>query len=415
MKLIKRHHYIHLASQNNSFAPKPKMDIKYIITSKFKSLFNQEPLLVASPGRINLIGEHTDYNDGFVLPAAIDKYIYIASQKRSDNEIHIYSINYEELFVGNYNELKPSGKLWPDYLLGVVDELKKAGYETGGFNAVFDGDIPQGGGLSSSAALECATAFSLNQLFNLELQKLEIVKIAQAAENNFVGLKCGIMDQFASAFGKDKHLIKLDCRSLDYEYIPFKNHDVKIVLFDTGVKHTLASSAYNERRLQCEQGVKWIKAYHPEVESLRDVSVDMLVNYVRIKDEVIFDRCDFVVKEIARLQNACNDLLHNDFEQFGKRMFETHEGLSKDYAVSCDELDFLVDAVKNNPNVLGARMMGGGFGGCTINLIKADAVDEIIKEISTKYKNYKGFEPKIYHANLSDGTHSIEKEEIVKG
>ncbi len=390
------------------------MQNSHIITKKFIELFGQKPLLVASPGRINLIGEHTDYNDGFVLPAAIDKYIFVAIQKRNDHEIHIYSSHYQQVYVADVNNLKPSGKLWPDYLIGVADEILKAGKKLGGFNVVFDGDIPQGGGLSSSAALECATAFALNQLFNLDLSTLEIVKISQAAENNFVGLKCGIMDQFASAFGKEDQLIKLDCRSLDYEYIPFENSNIKIVLFDTGVKHTLASSAYNERRLQCEQGIKWIKEYLPDVKSLRDVNVDMLVNYVRIKDETVFSRCDFVVKEIARLQAACDDLLNNDFKKFGTRMFETHEGLSLDYQVSCEELDFLVEAVKNNPDVLGARMMGGGFGGCTINLVKADAVEGLIEEVSLKYKNYKGFKPKVYMANISNGTHIIENEEVLK-
>src|SRR5690606_35749569 len=373
------------------------------IEKTFLEKFVGEYALFRSPGRINLIGEHTDYNEGLVLPAAIDKHIIMAIGKRDDHEIHIYSHDYSDSFTTALEDLKPSGKLWPDYIMGVIDQFQKAGKELQGLNIVFGGNIPQGAGLSSSAAVECVTAFGLNTIFYLGFTSLELAKLGQAAENQFVGVNCGLMDQFASIFGKADHLIKLDCKSFEYTYIPFNTKEYSLVLFDTQVKHSLASSAYNERRRQCEYGVELIQKHHPEVGSLRDATHDMLNKYVKNADEIVYNRCEFVVSEIQRLQDACNDLLADDFIQFGKRMFETHDGLQNKYEVSCEELDVLVDAVKKHPEVIGARMMGGGFGGCTINLIENDAVEKVIEATSKEYKDITGKDMQVYRVSIKDG------------
>ncbi len=373
------------------------------LDKKFKELFNQVPLLVRSPGRINIIGEHTDYNDGFVLPAAIDKAIYVAVGERTDNEIHLYSVDFKETYTVAVTALQPT-KTWATYILGVVDQLIKRGHKIAGFNLVIDGDVPLGAGLSSSAAVECATVFALNELFALGIEKMEMVKIAQQAEHEFAGVMCGIMDQFASMFGKKDHVIKLDCRSLEYEYMPIKLDGFKLVLFNSNVKHSLASTEYNTRRQQCEQGVAWVKEHHPQVNSLRDVNIQMLQEHVLPKDELVFTRCKFVVEEIQRLLAACEDLQKGDIVALGKKMFATHEGLSKEYEVSCKELDYLVNAVKDNPAVLGARVMGGGFGGCTINIIREDAVDEIAENTAVLYKSAMGLDLSTYVVQTDDGT-----------
>src|SRR5690606_11341342 len=286
------------------------------IEKSFRSRFSHEPSLFSAPGRINLIGEHTDYNDGLVLPAAINKYIHAAISKRDDHEIHLFSDDYDDYFKTSVDSIEPSGKLWPDYILGVVVEIQKMGKVVGGFNMAFGGDIPLGAGLSSSAALESVSAFALNAIFELELSSLQLAKIGQAAENNFVGVNCGLMDQFASIFGKKDHLIRLDCRSLEYETIPFHNQDYQIVLFDTQVKHSLASSAYNDRRRECERGVSLVRMHHPEVTSLREVSLNLLDKYVKAVDPLVYRRCQFVVREIQRLQDACEDLRAGNFESF---------------------------------------------------------------------------------------------------
>ncbi len=296
-------------------------------------------------------------------------------------------------------------KLWPDYILGVIEQLQLNNYAiTEGFDIAFTGDIPQGAGLSSSAALECATAFALSELFHLNIPKLDIALFSQAAENQFVGVNCGLMDQFASVFGKEQHLIKLDCADYSYEYIPFNTTDIKILLLDTQVKHSLASSAYNERRQQCEEGVRLINIHHPEVKSLREATESQLLTYVKPVSQVIYNRCSYVVAEINRLKQACEDLKKDDFISFGKRMFETHEGLQHLYEVSCKELDLLVELVKDNPDILGARMMGGGFGGCTINLVKADKAEEMAKEIVSLYKQKTGVDIPFYIAEINQGT-----------
>jgi galactokinase len=381
--------------------------MKEKVLQDFKKNFGGEPIIVRSPGRVNIIGEHTDYNNGFVLPAAIDKAIYVAVSPRNDEQIKLYSGEFDKSFDASLTELKPTKEGWPNYILGVADQLMKRGYAIKGFNLAIDGDVPIGSGLSSSAAVECATAFALNEIFKLGISKKDLAFIGQKAEHTFAGVMCGIMDQFASVFGKKDHVIKLDCQSLDYEYVPLKLEGYKILLLNTNVKHSLASSEYNTRRAQCEQGVAWIKEHHPEVNSLRDADMEMLHKYVQPKDALIYKRCKYVVEEKERLLTGCEDLKKGDLKSLGRKMFQTHDGLSKEYEVSCKELDFLVDAVRNNPDIVGARMMGGGFGGCTINIVKEEAIDPLVKSIGESYEKNMGKELTAYIAQVEDGTSLI--------
>jgi galactokinase len=382
--------------------------IKEKLLNKFRKLFNCEPIIVRSPGRINIIGEHTDYNEGFVLPAAIDKAAYLAISLRNDDLIHLMAQDLNENFSVHLKDLQPVGDVsWPNYILGAVAQFQKKGVALKGFNAILTSDVPIGAGLSSSAAVECATTFALNKLLNTGFEKVEMVKMAQKSEHEFAGVMCGIMDQFASMMGKEDHVIKIDCRSLEYDYVPFKLEGIKILLLDTNVKHSLASSEYNTRRRECEQAVAWVREQEPQVHSLRDVTEEMLDKYVAPKDKLIDMRARFIVQEISRLLKGCEDLQRGDINALGEKMFVTHDGLSNKYAVSCDELDFLVDFVRNNEVVIGARMMGGGFGGCTINLVKEEAVQGLIKEISVKYLEHTGKDLTPYIVSISDGTSVI--------
>jgi galactokinase len=378
--------------------------MKEKVLQDFQRNFNEEPTIVRSPGRVNIIGEHTDYNNGFVLPAAIDKAIYVAVTPRNDDVISLYSGEFDESFESSLAALKPTDKGWPNYILGVADQLVKRGYSIKGFNMAIDGDVPIGSGLSSSAAVECATAFALNEIFKLGIDKKDLAFIGQKAEHTFAGVMCGIMDQFASVFGKKDHVIKLDCQSIEYEYVPLVLEGYKLVLLNTNVKHSLASSEYNARRAQCEQGVAWVKGHVPEVNSLRDVNMEMLHKFVEPKDRLIYERCKYVVEEKERLLSGCEDLRKGDLKSLGKKMFETHDGLSKEYEVSCKELDFLVDAVRNNPDVVGARMMGGGFGGCTINIVKEEAIDDLIEQLQESYEKNMGKQLTAYIAQVENGT-----------
>jgi galactokinase len=360
---------------------------------RIREIFNkhfpgEEPfLIVRSPGRVNIIGEHTDYNEGFVLPAAIDKAVWLAVGLREDDEIHLVAHDLNEKFTVNVSDLKPVGDIsWPNYILGSVAQFVKQDIKVSGFNAVLTSDVPIGAGLSSSAAVECATVFALNELFQTGFDRITMVKMAQKAEHEYAGVMCGIMDQFASMMGKKDHVIKLDCRTLKYEYVPFKLDGIKILLLNTNVKHSLASSEYNTKRKECNQAVAWVKEHYSSVTSLRDVAEEWLSDYVLPQDELIDRRSRFVVQEIRRLQQGCEDLQKGDVAALGKKMFATHEGLSKKYGVSCRELDFLVNAAKGNKAVIGARMMGGGFGGCTINLIKESAIRQLVADIKPLYE-----------------------------
>jgi galactokinase len=377
--------------------------ISFSIAEKFRELYEKTPLIARSPGRVNIIGEHTDYNEGFVLPAAIDKAVYVAIGKRDDHTVEMHSVEFSEFKKANLENLKPDPGSWTNYILGVADQLQKRGYKVPGFNIVVDGDVPFGAGLSSSAAVECATAFALNTLFDLKIPREELIFVAQKAEHEFAGVMCGIMDQFASVFGKKDHVMKLDCRSMDFEYVPFEMEGYKILLLNTNVKHSLSSSEYNIRRQQCEQGVSMVKKFENSVNSLRDVTMEMLDRYVAV-EPLIYRRCKYVVEENKRLLAGCEDLRNGHAERLGKKMFETHDGLSKLYEVSCPELDYLVDQVRTDPAVMGARMMGGGFGGCTINLVKEQHIPELVNRLSSSYNEAMKLELTSYIASIEDGS-----------
>lgn len=377
-------------------------------TQKFIEMFGNKPIVVRSPGRINIIGEHTDYNEGFVLPASIDKAAYLAISLRDDDKINLRADDLNETFSMPINELKPVGDIsWPNYILGAVAQFRKKGIAIKGFNALLTSDVPIGAGLSSSAAVECATVFALNELLQTGFDRIEMVKMAQKAEHEYAGVMCGIMDQFASMMGKKDHVIKLDCRSLEYEYVPFKLEGIKILLLDTNVKHSLASSEYNTRRKECHQAVTWIKEHEPRVNSLRDVTEDMLTKYVLPKDSLVDKRSRFIVQEISRLQAGCEDLKRGDIKALGKKMFDTHDGLSNMYGVSCRELDFIVDAIRNKDEVIGARMMGGGFGGCVISLVKESEINKLIETIKPAYEKEMGLPLTYYISSIESGTEII--------
>jgi galactokinase len=386
------------------------MSLEKEIRSRFLELFKKEPLLVRSPGRINLIGEHTDYNDGFVMPAAIDKEIIFAISPSDNSESVIYAEKYNQQFIVDItNPVKVQNPGWANFLLGILHQMKQEGLAVRPFNCVFGGDVPLGAGLSSSAALECGFAFALNELFDLRLSKIKLIKMAQWAEHNYVGVLCGIMDQFASVMGKEGHVIVLDCRSLTHRYSPIDLKDYTIILCDTKVKHSLVDSEYNTRRSECETGVSILKKYYPEVKSLRDVSVEMLTKH---KDEFqgkVFNRCWYVVSEIERVQNASRDLENGDLRAFGKKMYETHEGLSKLYEVSCKELDFLVEEARKWDAVLGARMMGGGFGGCTINIVKKDTAAQFTEHLAKSYREAFSIDLATYPVKIKEGTSVLTK------
>ncbi|WP_416441629.1 galactokinase [Phnomibacter sp. MR] len=383
--------------------------MKEKISAAFLAAYNATPtIIVRSPGRVNIIGEHTDYNNGFVLPAAIDKAAYIAISLRDDDQIHLTALDLNETFSISVADLKPVGDVsWPNYILGSAAQFTKRGIHLPGFNAVLTSDVPMGAGLSSSAAVECATVFALNHLLQTNIDRVAMVEMAQKAEHEYAGVMCGIMDQFASMMGKENQVIKLDCRSLSYEYVPFNLEGYKIVLLNTNVKHSLASSEYNTRRKECTQAVEWVSAHHPEVKSLRDATVAMLDEHVLPKDAVVYNRSRYVVDEIARLQDACNDLQQGNIAAMGQKMFATHDGLSKLYAVSCKELDFLVDFVRNRPEVLGARMMGGGFGGCTINIVQESAIDALVAAVRPAYEAAMQLPLDVFVASIKNGTEII--------
>ncbi len=369
---------------------------------------HQPGVIVKSPGRVNIIGEHADYNNGFVLPAAIDKAAYIAISLRTDDQINLSALDLNETFSTTVSALKPISDIsWPNYILGAAAQFLKRSIQLPGFNAVLTSNVPIGAGLSSSAAVECATVFALNHLLQTNIGRVEMVSMAQKAEHEYAGVMCGIMDQFASMMGKANQVIKLDCRSLEYEYVPFKLDGIKILLLNTNVKHSLASSEYNTRRLECMQAVEMIQKHHPEVASLRDATIEMLDQYVLPFNPLVYKRSRFVVDEMDRLNQACQFLQEDNIVALGNCMFKTHEGLSTQYEVSCKELDFLVNFVHSRKEVIGARMMGGGFGGCTINLVEEDKIDSLINSIQPAYEQAMGLKLDCYIATIQNGTEII--------
>ena len=374
-------------------------------TAFFQETFGNAPeKIVLSPGRINIIGEHIDYNDGYVLPAAIDKIICFAFEKSSSNVSRIIAIDLDDEFeIDVASSMELTDDVWTNYIRGVVNQLKLKGFEFEGFNCVFSSNIPVGSGLSSSAALECGFLFGLNELFNLNVKPVDIALMGQSAEH-WVGINCGIMDQFSSVMGLENKVIKIDCKTLEYEYHTADFNDYSLILFDSNVKHSLMTSAYNERRQQCEEGIEIIKSNFPEITSFRDCNEGHVLGLQNVMSANVFKRCLFVVKEINRVKLACEALDNGKIEVLGKLMFETHEGLSKDYEVSCAELDMIVDTLKKEEAVVGSRLMGGGFGGCTINLIKKGHEERIKKELSALYFDTFGIELKIYDVKIGNGT-----------
>lgn len=361
-------------------------------------------LTVKAPGRINLIGEHTDYNEGFVMPAAIQKAATVYIEKREDSTIHLFAEDLKESYTLNLDTVTKSSKDWANYIIGVIAQFQKVVTIPAGFTLRLKSDVPIGAGLSSSAAIECAVAFAINELFSLGLDRMQLTKMAQKAEHEYAGVLCGIMDQFASMFGKKDQVILLDCKTMHYQYYPLKLANYDIVLLDTQIKHALASSEYNTRRAECEQGISLIQQRYPSTKSLREVSMDMLNECVDSSQMTkVYNRCKYVIEEIERTQAAAKDLQEGQLAAFGQKMFATHDGLSLLYEVSCPELDFLVKEVKDNPNVIGARMMGGGFGGCTINLIKKEATASVVQKLVASY--HKTFQKNLlsYEVNIDDG------------
>ncbi|MBA0882963.1 galactokinase [Flavobacterium undicola] len=374
-------------------------------TSYFKETFGSEPTkIVLSPGRINIIGEHIDYNDGYVLPAAIDKIICFAFAKNNTNTSRVIALDLNDEFeIDVTAEVKLDDNDWTNYIRGVINQLKINGFQLEGVNCVFSSNIPVGSGLSSSAALECGFLFGMNDLFNLNIKPIDIALLGQKAEH-WVGIKCGIMDQFSSVMGLEDKVIKIDCRTLEYTYHDANFSDYSLILFDSNVKHSLMTSAYNERRQQCEEGIAIVKANFPEIKSFRDCTEQTIIDLKDKMSHDVFRRSLFVVKEINRVIQACEALDNGKIELLGELMFATHDGLSKDYEVSCEELDLLVDLAKEETAVIGSRLMGGGFGGCTINLVKKGQEQQIKDKFSKLYNEAFGIELKIYDVKVSNGT-----------
>ena len=372
----------------------------------FRSAFRSEPeRIFVAPGRINIIGEHVDYSDGFVLPAAIDKYICFAVKKLDHSEIcTFFAKDFNESFSFNINQKQtPVEQMWANYLLGVFNAIQESGKEIGGLEIAFSSTIPMGSGLSSSAALECGFAYILNELFDLNLTKKELALIGQKSEHTFAGVNCGIMDQFASVFGKEHQVIMLDCNSLDHQYFEANLEGYSLVLFDSCVKHTHLTSGYNDRRNDVDHGKKILWENFPDIEKFRDFTFEMLDNVRTEIGETSYKRCLYLLKEIKRVKKAAKALSEGDAEYLGQLLNETHSGLSTEFEVSCEELDFMVEETLKESGVLGARIMGGGFGGCSINLIKDENVDEVINNITAKYKADFDIEMKVYRVKISDG------------
>lgn len=383
------------------------MDIEFVRSRFIKHFDGTTGSVYTSPGRINLIGEHTDYNGGFVFPGAVDKGMVAEIKPNGKDKVCAYSIDLKDYVEFGLNEEDAPKASWARYIFGVCREMIKRGVDVKGFNTAFAGDVPLGAGMSSSAALESTYAFAINDLFaDNKIDKFTLAKVGQATEHNYIGCNCGIMDQFASVFGKAGSLMRLDCRSLEFKYFPFDPKGYKLVLLNSQVKHELASSAYNDRRKSCENVVAAIKKHHPEVDSLRDATYDMLDEVRPEVSEEDALRAKYVIGEKYRVLEVCVALEEGDYEEVGKKMYETHYGLSKEYEVSCPELDFLND-VAHSCGVTGSRIMGGGFGGCTINLVSDDLYDNFIATAKKAYKEKFGKEPIVIDVVIGDGSRKL--------
>ena len=376
------------------------------IRDKFASLYGEAGTLYTSPGRINLIGEHTDYNGAFVFPGAIDKAMVAEIRPNGTDRIRAFALDLGEAAEFGLKEEDAPQQSWARYIFGVCREIQKRGGKIAGFDTVFAGDVPLGAGMSSSAALESTFAFALDDLFSLGLSKWDMAKIGQATEHNYCGVKCGIMDQFASVFGKAGKLLRLDCKSFEYEEHPFDPKGYCLLLVDSCVKHELASSAYNKRRESCERVVATLAKRYPEVKFLRDASFAQLEEVKNEVSEEDYKRAAYVIGEVERVLTVCEALDKGDYTTVGEKMYETHHGMSKLYEVSCEELDFLNDLAREF-GVTGSRVMGGGFGGGTINLLKEELHDSFIAEVKKRYEAKYGIQPKFYDVIISDGARRL--------
>ena len=377
------------------------MEVEHVRSRFIKHFDGTTGTVYASPGRINLIGEHTDYNGGFVFPGAIDKVMMAELKRNGTNKVRAYSIDMKDYVEFGFEEADAPRTSWARYIYGVCREIIKRGGKLEGFNTAFAGDVPLGAGMSSSAALESVYAYALNDMFDLGIDKFELAKIGQATEHNYCGVKCGIMDQFASIFGKAGSLMRLDCRSLEHQYFPFDPKGYKLVLLDTVVKHELASSAYNKRRESCENVARAIG-----VEFLRDATLEQLKAVKGKVSDEDYMRAEYVIEEIQRVLDVCDALEKGDYETVGKKMYETHEGMSKLYEVSCEELDFLND-IARECGITGSRVMGGGFGGCTINLVKDELYEPFVTKAKEAYRAKYNRSPKVYDVVISDGARKV--------
>jgi galactokinase len=377
------------------------------VREAFENEYEGPYRLFAAPGRINLIGEHTDYNEGFVLPASIDRRIYLAIGPRSDTKVELLAVDLGERAAFDLSQEQAEIPHWARYPFGVVKEFQKKGMYPGGFNAAFGGDIPTGAGLSSSAAIECAFAVALNTIFELGADKMTLARVGQSAEHNYAGVRCGIMDQFASLFGMKHHVMQLDCRSMDHSYFPLYLAGYELVLTDTQVKHSLASSAYNERRRQCETGVEVVRQKFPGIKSLRDINAEILQSFRQTMDKTVFRRCSYVIEENERVMQTCKALANGDLELVGQLLYLSHQGLRDQYEVSCAELDLLVETAGKIKGVQGSRMMGGGFGGCTISLVKSGEIMQFRQAMAKAFEKAFGRQPVFYEVNTGEGAGEI--------
>ena len=378
------------------------------VRNRFKTKFNgAEGNVYAAPGRINLIGEHTDYNGGYVFPGAVDKGMIAEVRPNGTSKVKAFAIDLYEDAEFDLNDPEGPKASWARYIYGICREMQERGVDVKGFDTAFSGDVPLGSGISSSAALESCYAFAINDLYgDNKVEKVELAKAGQATEHKYIGVNCGIMDQFASVFGKKDSLIRLNCQTMEYDYFPFNPKGYRLVLLNSMVKHELASSAYNDRRRSCETVLALIQQQYPEVESLSDASYDMLdVVKSQVSDED-YHCAKYVIDERERVLAVSNALTEGDYETVGQKMYETHQGLSKDYKVSCEELDCLND-IARECGVTGSRIMGGGFGGCTINLLKEDLYDSFIATAKKKYMEKYGKEPLVYDVVIGDGARKL--------
>ncbi len=375
------------------------------LTSSFRENFDSDPeSLVRAPGRVNLIGEHTDYNDGFVFPVAIDRDIMVACRPRDDKLVRVYSLDFGAMVEFSLNDINyDSGNKWSNYPRGVARFLQEGDYELRGLDAVITGNVPQEAGLSSSAAMEVAMAMAFERVSGLEIDPVEMALICQKAENQFVGVNCGIMDQFISRMGKKDHALLLDCRKLEFELVPLHLEGISIVICNTNVKRGLVDSEYNERRSECERGVRRLEEFLPGITALRDVDIADFEKYKHHLPLITEKRCGYVIKEDDRVLQSVQALEENDLVRFGILMNESHIGLRDEYEVSCPELDAMVEIAWSADGVLGSRMTGAGFGGCTVTLITEDDVEQLIEKVNKEYPERTGLQPEIYVFSAEDG------------